>query len=338
MAAAGSIGIVVIGRNEGVRLEKCFASLPAGVPVVYVDSGSSDGSVVLAGRNGISAVQLPAPPHHTAARARNAGLDWLRANCPGLASVMLIDGDCQLAPGWLAFASRALDENADFGLVFGRRRERYPQKSIYNTLCDLEWDRPLGEALTAGGDVFCRMGAITAIGGYRGSMIAGEDPDMAWRLRAEGWKIHRLDADMTVHDAAIHRFSQWWKRAQRSGHAFAELAHLHPSAEAPGWARQCNSIIAWGGALPGVLLACLICGAIFGRVWYVAAAAEGLLWLVQLARLTAKHRSLPARLALAHSWFLLIGKCAQVFGLAQFALARARGRNSHLIEYKSAGG
>ena len=338
MVSTGSIGIIIIGRNEGDRLQRCFDSLPVTVSAVYVDSGSSDSSVALAGRNGIAVVQLGAPPNHTAARARNAGLEWHRLKCPGLSYVMLIDGDCQLAPGWLAVASRALDENADFGLVFGRRREQNPQNSIYNRLCDLEWDRPVGEALTAGGDVFCRMGAITAIGGYRGSMIAGEDPDMAWRLRADGWKIHRLDADMTVHDAAIHRFSQWWRRAQRSGHAFAELAHLHPSADAPGWARQCNSIIAWGGALPAAMLACLFCGMVFGRAWYAAGAVPGLLWMAQLFRLTAKHLYLPASLAFAHSWFLLIGKCAQACGLAQFTIARITGKRSQLIEYKSAGG
>lgn len=336
MGVLNTIGIVVIGRNEGDRLAKCLASLPAGVPTVYVDSQSSDDSVALAERNGIAAIVLGSPPNHTAARARNAGLDWLRLQWPEVKYVMLLDGDCKLSARWLAVAQRALDENADLGLVFGRRREQFPRQSIYNALCDLEWDSPVGEALTAGGDIFCRMDAITGIGGYRASMIAGEDPDMACRLRGKGWKIRRLDADMTVHDAAIHRFAQWWKRTQRGGHAFGELAHFHPSLEAPNWSRQCNSIIAWGGVLPCLVLGFLILGAVSWHGWLAVAAALVLLWIAQIARLTANRRDLPFRLSLANSWFLLLGKFPQLLGMIQYKLARLAGRNSHLIEYKAA--
>ena len=39
------IGIVVIARNEGERLRRCLASVPAGVgQVVYADSASTDDS------------------------------------------------------------------------------------------------------------------------------------------------------------------------------------------------------------------------------------------------------------------------------------------------------
>ncbi|WP_420383817.1 glycosyltransferase [Novosphingobium sp.] len=334
MVALVKIGIVVIGRNEGDRLAKCFASLPVGVPTIYIDSGSSDDSLALAERNGIPAILLCSPPNHTAARARNAGLAWLRLNCPEVTYVMLVDGDCQLSAGWLALAQHTLDNNAGLGLVFGRRREQFPHLSIYNRLCDLEWDCPIGEALTAGGDIFCRIDAITAIGGYRASMIAGEDPDMACRLRTDGWKIRRLDADMTVHDAAIRHFSQWWKRTQRGGHAFAELAHFHPSIDAPDWQRQCNSIIAWGGIFPLLVLISLLFGTIFGYSWFVANALLASIWLLQMARLTIKRRDLPMRLSIANSWFLLVGKIPQLSGMIQYGMARLSGRNSHLIEYK----
>ena len=40
------IGVVVIGRNEGERLKRCLNSIQSqhSGPVVYVDSGSTDGS------------------------------------------------------------------------------------------------------------------------------------------------------------------------------------------------------------------------------------------------------------------------------------------------------
>ena len=39
------LGIVTIGRNEGERLRRCLSSVVGrGMPVVYVDSDSTDGS------------------------------------------------------------------------------------------------------------------------------------------------------------------------------------------------------------------------------------------------------------------------------------------------------
>ena len=46
MLSAVKIGAVVIGRNEGQRLIRCLESMKHEVArVVYVDSGSTDGSV-----------------------------------------------------------------------------------------------------------------------------------------------------------------------------------------------------------------------------------------------------------------------------------------------------
>src|SRR5664280_804375 len=45
-----------------------------------------------------------------------------------------------------------LDLHKNLAVVCGRRRERNPDASIYNRLCDLEWDTPIGETLSCGGD------------------------------------------------------------------------------------------------------------------------------------------------------------------------------------------
>ena len=68
------IGVVVIGRNEGLRLERCLISLVGSAQkVVYVDSGSTDGSVQMALRLGVEVVELDMTIPFTAARARNEG-------------------------------------------------------------------------------------------------------------------------------------------------------------------------------------------------------------------------------------------------------------------------
>jgi len=306
---------------------------------VYVDSGSSDGSVILAQSFDVEVVALASPPRFTAARARNAGLQHLMANRPDIEFVQMVDGDCEVHPAWLTTGLAVLHTDRELALVFGRRRERFPQDSLYNALCDDEWNVPVGEANVAGGDILCRVAAVRSIGGYREDMVAGEDPDMALRLRAAGWRIRRIDAEMTLHDAAIHRFGQWWKRAERAGHAFAELAERHPHSRQPNWQRHCTSIVAWALVMP--LLVLIACAAIpwIGRAALVVAAVLLLAWPFKMARISAaKNRcGLDLRTARASGVLLMLGKFPEFQGLLRFRLNRLRGRKSHLIEYKQSG-
>jgi glycosyltransferase involved in cell wall biosynthesis len=75
------IGAVAIGRNEGERLLRCLKSLmeqlPSDVPVVYVDSGSTDDSVETAKSLGAQVIELDLSVPFTAARGRNVGCDIL---------------------------------------------------------------------------------------------------------------------------------------------------------------------------------------------------------------------------------------------------------------------
>ena len=141
-----TLGVVVIGRNEGERLRACFDSL-AGVSavVVYVYSASVDGSVALAKSRGIEVVELDDSDPCTAARSRNAGLRRLREIAPAIQWVHFIDGDCTIVPGWIGNAIDAAANNERLAVVCGRRRERFPHQSIYNRLCDLEWNTPIGD-------------------------------------------------------------------------------------------------------------------------------------------------------------------------------------------------
>ena len=147
------IGVVVIGRNEGVRLERCLRSLMQGVgKVVYVDSGSTDGSPQLARSLGVEVLALDMRVPFTAARARNEGFSALQRLLPSMQLVQFVDGDCEVDARWLATAQAFLDQHPEVAVVCGRRRERFPERSVYNLLCDLEWDTPIGEAKACGGD------------------------------------------------------------------------------------------------------------------------------------------------------------------------------------------
>lgn len=321
------VGIIAIGRNEGERLRRCLTSvLNRALPVVYVDSKSTDGSAELARSMGADVVDLDMSLPFSAARARNEGFERLMRVAPGLKFVQFVDGDCEVVDGWWPVAQAFFGAHPEVAAVCGRRRERHPDSSVYNLLCDIEWNTPVGRAKACGGDALMRVAALTQVGGFRDELIAGEEPELCVRLRAANWQVWRLDADMTLHDAAMTRFGQWWRRAMRAGYAFAEGAHLHGGPPERHWVRESRSAMAWGLALPAAVL---LLAALFGP------AALGLLALypLQVMRLFAGACG-SARVRLARSAFLVLGKFAEAAGELRFHAQRLRHRPAGLIEYK----
>jgi glycosyltransferase involved in cell wall biosynthesis len=324
---ASRAGVVVIGRNEGERLQRCLESVLRETDmVVYVDSGSSDGSVALARAMGALTVELDPSEPFTAARARNEGLRFLREREPGMAYVQFVDGDCELLAGWLALAHAFLEERKDVALVCGRLRERDPGRSVYNLLCEIEWDALPGEARRCGGIALARTEAIARVGGFRVDLIAGEEPELCIRLRAAGWRVWRLEPDMALHDAAITRFGQWWRRSRRAGFAYAEGASLHGQAPERHYVREAARAYFWGIALPLTALAAFVAAWPLGVLAFAA-------YPVQVIRLALQGR----RRAPENWWraaFLVLGKFPEAQGQIEFLVRRWRHGGSRLIEYK----
>lgn len=326
--AASAVGLVVIGRNEGARLVTCLESCvrASAAAIVYVDSGSTDGSVDVARRFGATVIALDMARAFTAARARNEGFAALRQLHPDIERVQFVDGDCEFAADWIAIASAFLDAQPGVVAVCGRRIERFPGASMYNRLCDIEWNTPVGEASAFGGDVLIRTQPLAAVGGYRGELIAGEEPELCVRLRAAGWKVWRLDAEMTWHDAAMTRWSQWWRRNLRSGHAFAEGAWLHGSPPERHFVAQTRRAVLWGGAIPLLILGASVAKPELA----VVLAIYPLQWLRVGLKLKRQGQVLPW----TQSAYFLLGRFAEAEGVARFWVARALRRRSAIIEYK----
>jgi glycosyltransferase involved in cell wall biosynthesis len=332
---AEDIGIVLIGRNEGARLRQALDALPAGVGVaVYVDSGSTDGSVELARSRGVSVVELDLTRPFTAARARNAGFARAVAERPALGAVQFVDGDCALAPDWLSAAMAVLEGDAGCAAVCGWRRERHPEASLYNKLCDLEWlAPPLGDVgeFGFGGDVVIRVADFRAQGGYAEDLIAGEDPELSARLRQAGRRVLRIDRAMTWHDAAIHSLRAYWIRSKRGGHAVAEVGLRHRDHRL--FARHLRSIVLWGALVPLLGIAALTFGIAAALLaWTVIAALYGL----QIRRIARSQDPVRFPPADARLWGVccLLSQIPKALGVLQFAWSRLRGRRQRLIEYK----
>ena len=324
---ASETGVVVIGRNEGSRLRDCLESLrDSGDTVVYVDSGSSDGSVELATRMGASVVALDAARPFSAARARNEGMQRLGGVAPAVRWVQFVDGDCQMREGWIPAARRFLEAHPDVAAVCGRLRERFPERSVYNLLCDIEWSTPVGEARACGGIAMFRVEAFRQVDGFRETLVAGEEPELCVRLRARGWRIWRLDAEMALHDAAMTRFGQWWRRNVRAGFAYAEGVRLHGAPPERHWVREWRSAWFWGAVLP---LAIGLGAALFGpaALWALG------VYPLQVLRLRWRLRGLE-RGRWARAFFLVAGKFPEALGQARSWLLHRRRQQAMLIEYK----
>ena len=322
------LAVVAIGRNEGDRLRRCLDSvIGRAALVVYVDSGSSDGSLQLARQRGAEIVELDLATPFTAARARNAG--WQRAleRLPSLEFVQFVDGDCEVDPAWLGRALQFLRADPSIAAVAGLRRERHPDRSIYNLACDIEWNGPPGETQAIGGDSMMRITALQAAGGFDARLIAGEEPELCLRLRRLGWRIWRLADPMTLHDAAIHRFSQWWRRTMRAGYAFALGAHLHGSSPERHYIVERRRAWIWGAVLP---LLAAVAGLMISPVAAVLVlAAYPIQWL-RLRQRSAGAMPRPGVQAL----LLVVGKFAELAGQLKFMWNRATGSQARLIEYK----
>lgn len=327
------LAIVAIGRNEGERLGRCLDSvLGRGVPVVYVDSGSSDGSAALARRRGVSTVELDAATPFTAGRARNAGMAEALALHPELELIQFVDGDCQLVSGWIERGRREFAERPEVAAVCGRVREVDREASVYNRLCDLEWEAPPGEARWCGGNAMMRVEALRQAGGFAPELIAGEEPELCLRLRRAGWRIVRVAQDMVLHDAAMTRFGQWWRRSVRAGWAYAEGTALHGASAERHRLRENGSILFWGALFPAA--AVLLARATGGASLLALAAYPALGGRIYVRAL---RRGVPGRDALPLAVFTVLGKLPQAMGQAQFVVLRALRRGRRVVDWRAAG-
>lgn len=335
------VAVVVIGRNEGARLRAGLTDMVGqGWRVVYVDSGSRDGSVAMARALGVDVVELDRSAPFTAARGRNAGVAALAAQGPLPAFLQFIDGDCLLARGWLAAGIAALDSHPEAAIVTGWRRERWPLLNAFHAMTEVEWHGPTGPIAACGGDMLVRSAAFTAVGGFNAALICSEDEDFVQRIRKSGATALRLPAEMSLHDIALSRLGTWAKRCLRAGHGFAEVGDLHP----PHFAPERKRALFYGLALPAAVVGAGIVAAVTGAFWVfwaMVALALGLYavstwrvwrWLISPAR--DPQMVLPKGMALRVALLFTLAKFPQAAGMLRFYLRGGHQAAPRLIEYK----
>jgi len=331
---AGTLGIVVIGRNLGERLGRAIrAAAATGAPVVYADSGSTDGSVEMARAAGAETVELDRAIPFTAARGRNEGFAALRDG--GLPRfIMFVDGDVELAPGWVGPAVSELSAHPRVAVVTGHLRERDRETRTLARVCDMDWAGPVGDLPACGGIFMARSEAFERVGGFDPGVPTGEEAELCARLRRDGWIVRRIDVFMGEHDAGMTTFGQWWARAVRVGEGYVAAVRREGASRDTSKVRRIASNVVWGAVLPMIALVCVVLSPRWP--WVITGGAlvaitYGVQWL-RIAR-SARDAGRVWRDAGLYATFCLLAKWAHFAGHVRAVFLRppaqrGRGQNS----------
>ncbi len=327
------LSVVVIGRNEGERLRRCLQSVNAmtrcgfETEIIYVDSGSIDGSLALAESLGARTIALK-PERPSAALGRNAGWRAARGSM-----VLFLDGDTVLHP---AFAADSLPEfsTAEVAVGWGHRREIHPEQSIYNRTLDLDWVYLPGPTMYCGGDALFRRSVLTETGGFDETLIAGEEPELCRRIAALGFTILHVDRPMTGHDLAITRWRQYWKRSTRAGHAFAEVSERFRSAQQPFWSDESRRNRNRALVLLALCLLGLAGSILLTSPWPIVLLVIFLLALAVRSAWKARWKSKDIVALMLYGIHSHLQQVPIYWGQLQYKWNRRKGKRAMLLEYK----
>ena len=203
---ARSLDVVIVARNEGKIFEKCCASVEKAVAdlakrtgirasVVYVDSWSTDDSVAVARRYGF---RIARPPdwYYNCANGRTAGYLLTTGEF-----VMVLDGDMELAEGWLADGLAFLESRPGAGGVAGIRDDMRLAGGSYVRIPN--YHRIVAPVQGVGEDVggafLFRRAALDAAGGFEPAVVPEEDFVLYAQIKRKGWELYRIDKPMIVH-------------------------------------------------------------------------------------------------------------------------------------------
>ena len=195
-----SVSIIIKTLNEAERLASTIESALAAVgrdgEVIVADSGSTDGTVEIAMRAGVTVVQITPEVQPSCGLGPQLGYQYSRGDY-----ICLMDGDMLLDPDFLRKAVAFLQANPTVGGVGGRVVEM--------NLENLEFARRLsrgGAEYNAGpvdrlnGGGLYRREAVKSVGYLSDRNLHGyEEFDLGVRMRQAGWGLHRLDIPFAQH-------------------------------------------------------------------------------------------------------------------------------------------
>jgi GT2 family glycosyltransferase len=220
------VDVVVIGYNEAESIQNCLRSIAASTErparMIFVDAGSTDGTVDRAlEQDGVTVLRLRAGRANPGA-ARNAGLAVCTAEY-----VQFVDGDMTLDPRWLQTAVSYLRDNPEVTCVVGRTSEDRAKASVFDLIVSVDWEtKPVGDVSAPGGGGCFRRATLAGVGGYDARIRGAEETELGERLRREGGVIRSIAEPMAIHQAGLHTVSDLFRRYYRTGESTARTTRL----------------------------------------------------------------------------------------------------------------
>ncbi|HVO04582.1 MAG TPA: glycosyltransferase [Candidatus Cybelea sp.] len=256
-----ALTVVVKTLNEAEKIAACLRSVlaatdPSTTEIIVADSLSDDDTVAIAARYPVEIVQLARREDRGCGSAAQLGFQYARGE-----RLLLLDGDMELAPDFLAAAHGALDADPKLagvgGLVvdrvltleFQRRNQNVPRNSQPGTHGHLN-----------GGGLF-RMAALRQSGYLTDrNLHACEELELGMRLSALGWHFRRLDLPSVYHYGHATPPFRLLLARWRTKYLFGQGELLRAKLGTPQWERSLKAadlyfaVIAWWAMLLTALL------------------------------------------------------------------------------------
>ncbi len=296
--------VVAWGRSDGLAacldaIDTACAAAAVEVETVVVLAPEDAAGAARAQRPGVSVLVPAAGEPHTPGANRNRGAADAAAG-----SLLFVDGDTRVEPGFVAAALGRLAAAPELGGVGGRIRERQWQDGrLVRTIEDSYRSGRGGAVEMLATAWIARRSAFEAVGGFDPRLPAEEDVELCIRLAAAGHPVEALDHVAADHDCPPRPSFAEFRRRWRSGLYAGQGLLLRYAWGTPHFARhlarQRLYLAALAFAIVGVMLAFL--SGVMPRAF--------LLWLgvaalVVLAMTIRKHNVFHGGLAVA-TWVVL---------------------------------
>lgn len=212
-----NVSVVIKALNEAAHIERAVVSALAAVAkvggeVILADSRSDDDTVQIAARHPIRIVRLANVADRSCGVGAQLGYQYSRGRF-----IYVMDGDMRMDEDFLRQAIRFMDENPGAGGVGGLLVEQNLEAIEYASRASRAAQHlSSGEVSRLDGGGLYRRAAIDGVGYLTDrNLHSYEEIDLAARLRAAGWSLHRIPVHAVDHwghkTNAIRLMLRRWK-------------------------------------------------------------------------------------------------------------------------------
>jgi glycosyltransferase involved in cell wall biosynthesis len=287
------VSIVLAAKNASGTIGKCLASLQSlqysDFEIIVVNDGSSDDTaLILKSYPGIKNITTAGVGRSL---ARNLGVQAAKGDF-----IAFTDADCIVDRNWL---NALLEEfiSDDSGAVggiqrspadetwFGKKVHRFLSACSFFTNYVQSFPGPREVTHNPSCNVMYRKSAFDKVRGFSTDLQAGEDPELDYRLRCEGYRLH-FNPRAIVYHYRVKTLERFWAMMHLYGCAQSELVKKHGVFRPVQWVpffTLSGIILLVTGALTQPLLTVIAIIVLAGALWVWLSFDPVLLFLGSIA-------------------------------------------------------